>query len=162
FRHPVLGLDMSLRAWDFGGQDVYRISHQFFYSSRALYLVVWHARQGQEQDEVESWLRRIQLRVGRDARTLLVATHCSERLPEIDYPRLKQIFPDMLVGSFEVDSRTGDGVPALQEAIGKQAAELPQMGQLISPRWVQAREDILARATTDPQIRYEQFTEICE
>jgi internalin A len=163
FRHPALGLDMTLRAWDFGGQEVYRISHQFFFSRRALYVVVWNARQGQEQDEVEDWLRRIHLRVGRDAPTILVATHCTERLPELDYSHLERLFPGMLTGgAFEIDSRTGLGIPELQAAIGEQTCRLPQMGQLISPRWVAAREDILARADTEPQIRYEQFAEICE
>ena len=27
---------MTLRAWDFGGQEVYRVSHQFFFT-RAIY-----------------------------------------------------------------------------------------------------------------------------
>jgi internalin A len=162
FRHPSLNLDMTLRTWDFGGQEVYHVTHQFFLSPRALYIVVWHARRGQEQDEVEAWLRRIQLRVGDDARTLIVATHCKERLPEIDYPHLKQTFPGMLAGSFEIDNRTGDGIENLRKAIRVQAARLPQMGQLISPRWMAAREDVLARAHTDPQIQYEQFVEICE
>jgi hypothetical protein len=87
------GRDMTVRGWDFGGQEVYRITHQFFFTRRALYVVAWNARQGQEQDEVEGWLRRIRLRVGRDARAVLVATHCDERRPELDYPYLERVFP---------------------------------------------------------------------
>jgi internalin A len=162
FRHPDIDLEMTLRAWDFGGQEVYRVTHQFFFSRRALYLIVWNAREGQEQNEVEGWLRRIKLRVGPATRVMVVATHCEERLPELDYPHLEQTFSQMLVGNFEVDSRTGVGLPELREAISRQAAELPQMGQLISPRWVAAREEILARAEVEPQIRYEEFAEICE
>jgi hypothetical protein len=124
--------------------------------------VVWHARQGQEQDEVESWLRRIKLRVGPNVTTMVVATHCAERLPELDYPHLGRLFPSMLAGAFEVDSSTGDGIAELRNAIAQQASQLPQMGQLISPRWATAREEILARAEAEPQIRYDQFTEICE
>ena len=36
------------------------------------------------------------------------------------------------------------------------------MGQLVSPRWVAAREDILARGKAEPQIWYEQFAAICQ
>jgi hypothetical protein len=36
------------------------------------------------------------------------------------------------------------------------------MGQLIIPRWVAAREDILARGKTEPQIWYEQFAATCQ
>ena len=42
------GRDMTVRGWDFGGQEVYRITHQFFFTRRALYVVAWNARQGQE------------------------------------------------------------------------------------------------------------------
>ena len=131
-RHPSLSTSMTVRAWDFGGQEVYRVSHQFFLTRRALYLVVWNAREGQEHDEVEGWLRRIRLRVGPDARTLVVATHCAERLPELDYPHLEQMLPGMLPGIWvEVDGGTGTASDTLTGAISEHAARLPQMGQLV-------------------------------
>jgi internalin A len=162
FRHPSKSTDMTLRAWDFGGQTVYRVTHQFFFSRRALYVVVWHAREGREQNEVEGWLRRIRVRVGGDARIIVVATHCEERLADLDYKLLEQSFPDMLVGSFEVDNKSRAGIPELRTAIGIEAAELPQMGQLINPRWAAARNEILALASAKPQISYKQFVAICE
>jgi internalin A len=162
FWHPSLDLEMTLRAWDFGGQEVYRVSHQFFFSPRALFLVVWHARHGQERDEVESWLRRINLRVGTAAVAMIVATHSEERRADLDYPYLERLFPGMLSGAFAVDSCTGQGIAALRAAISEQASRLPMMGQRWSPRWTAAREAVLALGKTEPQIRYEQFTEICE
>ena len=33
---PELDQDMTLSTWDFGGQEVYRVSHQFFFTKRAL------------------------------------------------------------------------------------------------------------------------------
>ena len=162
FPHPNPGLDMTLRAWDFGGQEVYRVSHQFFFSPRALYLVVWHSRHGQERDEVEGWLRRIKLRVGNEAVAMVVATHSAERVPDLDYPHLDRLFPGMLAGAFEIDSCTGDGIASLREAISERAAKLPQMGQRISPRWMTAREASLTLASSEPQIRYEKFAEIGE
>ena len=119
--HPDLNVDMTVRVWDFGGQQVYRVSHQFFFSRRALYLVVWNAREGQEQNEVEGWLRRIRLRVSHNARTLVVATHRDERRPELDYPQLAQAFPELLAGHYEVDNRSGHGIPELREAIAKRS-----------------------------------------
>jgi hypothetical protein len=32
--HPTQDLEMTVRTWDFGGQEVYRITHQFFFSRR--------------------------------------------------------------------------------------------------------------------------------
>ncbi|HWT83929.1 MAG TPA: leucine-rich repeat domain-containing protein, partial [Candidatus Methylomirabilis sp.] len=136
-QHPDAGHDMTIRVWDFGGQEVYRITHQFFFSRRALYVVVWKPREGQEQNEVAGWVRRIRLRIGPDAQVLIVATHCArDQHPDLDYPRLQREFPQMLVGHFEVDNRTGYGIPELRDAIAQHAARLPQMGQKISLRWV--------------------------
>ena len=161
-RHPHLGLDMTVRAWDFGGQEVYRITHQFFFSRRALYLVVWNAREGQEQNEVEGWLRRIRLRVSRDARVLVVATHCDERHPSWITRTWNGRFSKFLVGQYEVDNCSGRGIPELREGIAVQARAAASMGQLISPRWIAARDEILARARTEPQIPHEQFVGICK
>jgi GTPase SAR1 family protein len=161
-RHPGLDADIILHTWDFGGQEVYRITHQFFFSQRALYVLVWSASQGQEPNEVDGWLSRIRLRVGSKARTLLVATYCDERLPELDYPQLKKTYPEMLAGHHEVDNYSGHGISALSEAIAREAALLPHMGQLISPRWTATREEIFSLARTEPQIWYEQFEEICK
>jgi len=93
---------------------------------------------------------------------ILVATHCEERKPELDYPHLEQKFPGMLVGSYDVENSTGVGIPALRLAIGREAAQLPQMGQRISKRWALARDEILALAQARPQIPYEQFAKICQ
>ncbi len=160
-RHPDLDVDITVRAWNFGGQEVYRDTYQFFFSRRALYLVVWNARVGSEQSSIDGWLRRIRLRVGRDARVLVVATHCEDARPELDYPRLEQDFHRLLVGYYEVDNLTGYGIAELRKGIAREVARLPQMGQLISPRWIAARNEIIARAESEPQVSYEQFVEIC-
>jgi internalin A len=161
--HPIRDdVQLTVRAWDFGGQEVYRITHQFFFTPRAAYLVVWQPRQGQEQNEVEGWLRRIRLRVGPDARVLVVATHCDERNPELNYPRLQQAFPGMLAGQHAIDSKTLTGISTLRTAIATEAAGLPLMGQLLSPRWIAARDEILAQAASEPQIPYAEFTAACQ
>ncbi|HET7013461.1 MAG TPA: COR domain-containing protein [Streptosporangiaceae bacterium] len=160
--NPDAGCELKVRAWDFGGQEVYRISHQFFFSENALYLVVWKPREGQEQNEVEGWLRRIRLRVRQNARALIVATHCADgRHPDLDYPSLRRAFPTLVAGNHEVDSKAGSGLDALSQAIGREVLTLPQMGQLLSPQWILARDEILGLAESKPEISYDRFTEIC-
>jgi hypothetical protein len=161
-RHPEKPLDMTLRAWDFGGQEVYRVTHQFFLSSRALYVVVWSAREGREQDDVEGWLRRIRLRVGREARVLLVASYCDERNPELDYPSLQRMFPQMLAGRFSIDNSTNNGIDDLRRAIAEESARLPHMGSFISKRWLAARAELLDRSQVEPQIDFRDFAELCK
>jgi internalin A len=130
--HPNQDVVMKVRTWDFGGQEVYRITHQFFFSPRALYLVVWNAREGQEQNEVEGWLRRIRVRVGHDTPTLVVATHCDERNPELDYPDLQRTFQGMLVGRHDVDNFSRNGIAELRNAIAEHAARLSRSSREVA------------------------------
>ncbi|KAL2045389.1 hypothetical protein ABVK25_012131 [Lepraria finkii] len=159
FRHPALPLDMLLNAWDFGGQEIYRITHQFFFTRRAIYLVVWKPRQGQDDNAIEDWCRRISLRVGNEAKILIVATHASHRVAELDYPQLKAKFGDVLVGNHVVDNENGTGISELRSAIARHAAELPQMGEIVSAAWQAARTELLQ--LSEAQIPYERFGEIC-
>ena len=45
--HPELdGVTMKLNTWDFGGQDIYHATHQFYLTDNSIFLLVWNARQG--------------------------------------------------------------------------------------------------------------------
>jgi hypothetical protein len=161
-RHPGLDVDMTIWTWDSGGQEVYRITHQFFFSRRALYLMVWNAREGQEQNEVEGWLRRIRLRVGSECRAIVVATHSDERQPELDFPQLQRTLPGMVAGQCAIDNLSGNGIAKLRAMIAAEVACPPQMGQLLSQRWIAARKEIGTLAESEPQISYEQFIAVCK
>jgi internalin A len=167
--HPgTEGVEIRLNAWDFGGQEVYRVTHQFFFSRRSLYLLVWEPRAGVGQCQVEDWLRLIRLRVGDDARVLVVSTHCKtgERIARIDKPVFLRDFGSMIVGFHEVDSLVDDdgtgekvGVAELKHIIAQEAAGLEQMGMEIGRRWREARDELLD--LPEPRIFYTRFSEVC-
>jgi Leucine-rich repeat (LRR) protein len=108
-RHGTEGnVEIALNTWDFGGQKVYRILHQFFFSGDAIYLLVWKPRMGEEACQLTDWLRRIHLVAQDSARVILVATHASDKdqhynplgiLRDVD-PHLKKLVVDQI----EVDS----------------------------------------------------------
>jgi GTPase SAR1 family protein len=82
--HPDRGTDILLNGWDFGGQPVYRSTHQLFFSAPAVYLVVWKPREGPQQGFVKEWITLIKHREP-DAKVLVVATHGG---PDSDNPTL--------------------------------------------------------------------------
>ena len=151
---------MTLRFWDFGGQQVYRATHQFYFSQDALYLVVWNARAGAETNDVAGWISRINFRLAGAARVLLVATHCDQLEPQLDYTLLQREFPGLLCGHYEVDNKSGTGITELRLAIVQQAAA-QHLGQVLAENWITARDQILARAATEPQISYQDFVVMC-
>jgi len=161
-------VEIQLNAWDFGGQDVYRVTHQFFFSKRSLYLLVWEPRRGVQQCQVEDWLNMIRLRVGDEARVIIVSTHCEtgERIARIDKTVFKEQYGEMIVGFHEVDSLVEDkktremiGIAELKEKIGAESAKLEQMGMGFNVNWKAARDELIAHP--DPRISYGSFAEIC-
>ncbi len=159
---PILGSasDISLRFWDFGGQEVYRVTHQFFFSKDAIYLVAWRPREGQEANAVEEWVRRVKIRSGDRARALIVATFADEgRQPEIDYSELRTRYGNILTGSLRVDSRTGSGIHELASRLLEIAISLPRMGERITESWLDVQEEIFDR--TEAYITRSTFDYIC-
>ncbi|MEW5721378.1 MAG: COR domain-containing protein, partial [Chloroflexota bacterium] len=167
--HPEKqGVEIQFNSWDFGGQEVYRVTHQFFFSRRSIYLLVWEPRKGVQASQVEDWLKIIRLRVGDDARVIIVSTHCKtgERIARIDKPVLTRDFGSMIVGFHEVDSLVDDpatgekiGIAELKAMIADAAKNLEQMGMPFNRDWRAARDELLAM--NESCISYTQFADVC-
>lgn len=63
--------------WDFAGQSVYYNTHQFFLSSRALYILVWNVRLGSEYAGLDFWLSSISCHAP-GAPIFIVGTHIDQ------------------------------------------------------------------------------------
>jgi internalin A len=140
-RHPELeGTTMQLNTWDFGGQQIYHATHQFFLTARSLYLVVWNARQGFEQGRLYYWLDTIQARAP-ESPVLLVATCTEDRPADLPLSELQKKYPQ-IKGSFSVSNRDGTGIGAVQEAVAKVAGALPLMGERWPAAWLRAATEV--------------------
>jgi internalin A len=53
------GEPIRLNIWDFGGQEIQHSTHQFFLTTRSLYLLVVDARKGDQISNIEYWLKLI-------------------------------------------------------------------------------------------------------
>ncbi|MEP0906429.1 ADP-ribosylation factor-like protein [Leptolyngbya subtilissima ST-M1] len=160
---------LKFNAWDFGGQEVYRVTHQFFFSKRSVYLLLWEPRRGVQQCQVEDWLKMLRLRVGEAARVIIVSTHCKtgERIARIDKPVLRRDYGDMIVDFLEVDSLvddpdTGDkvGIDALKQLIAETAKTFDQMGAKLNRAWRESRDELLA--LNESRITYANFAAVCD
>ena len=162
---------LQFNAWDFGGQEVYRVTHQFFFSSRSIYLLVWEPRMGVQQCQVEDWLKLIRLRVGDGARVVIVSTHAKtgERLARIDKPVFLRDYGSMIVDFVEVDSLEYDagsqdkfGIVQLKSVIAAAAKDLEQMGMPFNVQWRAARDELVHLGQSQPRVTFEQFRSVCE
>jgi internalin A len=159
--HPHQSAPILLNTWDFGGQDLYQLTHQFFWSPQALYLLVWHPGWSTEPAALVEWSRRIRLQVGVHGRALLIATHADDAdLPDRDLTQLRAQLGHMLAGESYVDNSSGHGISSLRRVIAEQAGDLlPVEGELLSERWV-AVQDAL-RTRQDLYLSYGAYQQLC-
>ena len=132
--HPAEdGVTMTLNAWDFGGQEIYHATHQFFLASRSLFLLAWNSRLGWEQGKLHYWLDTIKA-LAPGAGVMLVATHIDEREATLPFENLQNKYPQ-IIGKWSVSCvkrKLGDGIGGLRKALQKVAADkekLPLMGE---------------------------------
>ncbi|MEV4318331.1 COR domain-containing protein [Actinocrispum sp. NPDC049592] len=154
------GSDITLNCWDFGGQPLYRPTHQLFFTKPAVYLVVWKPREGPELGLVEYWISLIKDRAGAGARVHVVATHGGpgQRSAYLDQSRLVARFGEMIVGFHHVDSKTGEGIAELKQKIAATAHGLEHVSRSYPRSWY----DVLAELSEsrETHLRYDQFQEI--
>ena len=140
------GIQMRLTTWDFGGQEIYHATHQFFLTDRSLFLLLWNTRLGWEQGKLEYWLDIIKSRAP-ESPVLLVATHADASQRPVDLPLddLKREYPQV-VGNLIVDNATRRGIDELRAELARRAAGLPLMGAEWPTTWVSAADAVKASA----------------
>jgi len=131
-------VEMLLRTWDFGGQEIYHATHQFFLTDRSLFLLLWNSRAGWEQGRLRYWLDIIAARAPKSP-VVLVATHSAANERPVDLPLddLQREYPQ-IARSIAIDNETEEGLGTLRELIAERAASLPLMGERWPVSWLEA------------------------
>ena len=161
---------ITFNAWDFGGQNIYRHTHQLYFTAPAVYLAVWEPRRGPEQCAVAEWVKMIKQRAYDETRPddrpriLVVATHAGakERLAHIDEQTLRDEFDDLICGFFHVDSKTGLGLEELKAAIARESAAIPSVGRSVPKSWKEVLDALRERSKQEAYISYSQFVALCD
>ncbi|MEV7416682.1 COR domain-containing protein [Streptomyces sp. NPDC089919] len=141
---PGRGITMDLATWDFGGQEIYHATHQFFLTDRSLFLLLWDAQVGWQESKLYYWLDLIKARAPQ-APVILVATHLDPRPADLPLSDIQADYPGVIVASMSADSATGQGVAAVRERIAVEAARLPLMGVRWPRTWLEAANAVRAR-----------------
>ncbi len=146
--HPTeVDVTMCLNAWDFGGQDIYHATHQFFLTDRSLFLLLWHARLGWEAGKLYYWLDTIKARAP-DSPVLIVMTHYDEYDTDLPIDALKAAYPQIEC-HYKVSSSEGTGIEELRTAIAEHAAALPLMGAKWPATWLDAANALRDHANNE-------------
>lgn len=131
---------VKLNMWDFGGQEIYHATHQFFLTKRSVYLFVWEARKEEEYQTFEYWLNIIKY-LSFDSPVILIMNKSDVRIKEIDEYSLRKKFPN--IKSFlQISCSNGEGIKELINEIKNIIKDLPHLTDDLPTKWLNLRENL--------------------
>ncbi|MFM6488542.1 MAG: COR domain-containing protein [Dolichospermum sp.] len=149
---------IRLNIWDFGGQEIMHATHQFFLTKRSLYLLVINAREDEQQNRLEYWLKIIQS-FGGDSPIILVGNKIDEHPLDIDQPGLRNKYKN-IKAIVSISCKTGKGREILLKIIKQELAKLKGINDPLPKSWFQVKTH-LEKMEKD-YILYHEYEAICQ
>ena len=149
---------VCINIWDFGGQEIYHATHQFFLTQRSLYLVVIDARQDEGANRLDYWLRHAQS-FGGESPIILVVNKIDQGQRPLDERGLLARYPT-LRAICHTSCINGNGIINLHETIQQTILRLSHVHDVVPKTWIAIKERL---STLDKDyLPYEQFVDICQ
>lgn len=153
----------KLNVWDFGGQEIYHSTHQFFLTERSLYLLVWDALAEDEYGRIDYWLKTIQS-FAADSPVIIVVNKCDRgigRIQRIDEQEYKERFPQIKEVVY-VSCKDGIKIGYLRKIVQSVAIKLPLMKTSWLSSWMDVRKKLECISQNKNFIPYNEYLDICE
>ncbi|WP_143288104.1 COR domain-containing protein, partial [Calothrix rhizosoleniae] len=149
--------DIRLNVWDFGGQEIYHATHQFFLTKRSLYLLVCNCRTSEEENRIEYWLKLIES-FGGQSPVIIVGNKKDEQPLDINRKALRDKYPN-IQAIIETSCKDDIGIDELRTAILQQIAQLKEVYDLLPLTWFEVKQQL--EAMTEDFITYSKYIGIC-
>ncbi len=152
------GRNFRLNVWDFGGQEIYHATHQFFLTRRSLYLLLDDTRKDHKSVSdpgFKEWLDLIEM-FGDNSPALIFQNEKSGRSKAIGMDGIQARYP-LVKDCFKGDLDNPRAADILRKAIAKLAAQLPHIGEELPARWIKVRAAIEERAQQVPHISQQEY-----
>lgn len=150
------GKSFRVNLWDFGGQEIYHATHQFFLTKRSLYALVVDVRK--EDTDFYYWLNVVEL-LSDSSPLLVIKNEKQDRHREIDERQLRGQFSgikEFLACNFS----SNRGLDEIKSEIKHYVKSLPHIGSPLPKTWVKVR-DALERDKRN-YISFDNYLEICK
>ncbi|MGB1241036.1 MAG: COR domain-containing protein [Chitinophagales bacterium] len=154
----------KLNIWDFGGQEVYHATHQFFLTQHSIYLLVWDSRKDVRQSGFDYWLNIIRLRGGKSP-VLIVKNVFDKRDTTITQNEWRAAFQNVkefITVNCSLLPNQASGIDNLWAEIKYHVRKLERMGELWGQNRIAIRQALEIKAEEHPFISFEKYLEICK
>ncbi|TAE68409.1 MAG: GTP-binding protein [Oscillatoriales cyanobacterium] len=129
---------VKLNVWDFGGQEIYHATHQFFLTKRSLYLLVSNCRTSEDENRLEYWLKLIES-FGDASPVILIGNKCDEQPLDLNRKALRDKYPN-IKAIIETSCQSGTGIDELRSAIHTEISQLKEVYDLLPLSWFQVKQ----------------------
>ncbi|MEH2205256.1 MAG: COR domain-containing protein [Nostoc sp.] len=150
------GREFRVNIWDFGGQEIYHATHQFFLTKRSLYVLVADTRK--EDTDFYYWLNVVEL-LSDNSPLLIIKNEKQNRHREINELQLRGQFTN-LKETLSTNLATNRGLEQVLKQIKHHVKNLPHIGSPLPKTWVKVREAL--ESDTRSYIGLDEYLNICQ
>jgi internalin A len=129
---------VKLNVWDFGGQEIYHATHQFFLTKRSLYLLVSNCRTSEDENRLEYWLKLIES-FGDASPVIIIGNKSDEQPLDLNRKALRDKYPN-IKAIIETSCQSGTGIDELRSAIHTEISQLKEVYDLLPLSWFQVKQ----------------------
>ncbi|MCW6048986.1 leucine-rich repeat domain-containing protein [Lyngbya sp. CCAP 1446/10] len=151
------GKPFRVHLWDFGGQEIYHATHQFFLTERSLYILLVDNRR--ENPNLCYWLNIIEL-LSKSSPVFLVQNEKQDICCEINLSQQRRDFAN-LEKDFATNLASNRGLAALQRALQNRISNLDHISTPIPKRWANVRHILENYSQRQTHIEISEFYNIC-
>ncbi len=149
--------NVKINLWDFGGQDIYHSTHQFFLTKRSVYLFVWDASKNQDEKSFEYWLNSIKF-LSNGSPVIIVMNKSEKRFKHIDESLLMKKYEN-IIAFHKISCFTKEGILDLEDSIKHSIKGLKHIGDRLPAVWLNLNKHL--KGLRRNYIDIEEFYEIC-
>jgi small GTP-binding protein len=124
--------------WDFGGQEIYHATHQFFLTKRSVYILVADTRK--DDTDFYYWLNIVEL-LSDNSPLLIVKNEKQDRHREISERQLRGQFEN-LKSILATNLATNRGLDKIIIEVQHFMKNLPHIGSVLPKTWVNVRDKL--------------------
>ena len=157
FEHPN-GHTFCANIWDFGGQEIYHATHQFFLTKRSLYAVVVDTRQ--DNTDLYYWLNVVEL-LSDSSPVFIIKNEKQDRTCQVNDRQLRSEFTN-LKETLRTNLSTNRGLDDIKTQIQRYITTLPHVGTPLPKIWVRVRACLENYAQNCNYIPIGQYYALCE
>ncbi|MDO5980565.1 COR domain-containing protein [Flavivirga spongiicola] len=151
--------DFIINIWDFGGQEIYKATHQFFLTNSSLYVLVDDTRKNDKafnEISFSYWLETVKI-FGNDSPLLIVQNEKFDRSKAIDFKSFKNRFSFIKGEVYKVNLESNRGLDKLEYDLFHYIQKLPHVGKLFPSKWLSIRNELVEISKKKPYITIDEY-----